>query len=161
MSCMHQRYLILPVFFTDERCHLSHAQVHNAMWLASIPHPSDDCFTSCATVMRGSTLSGMKATTSVADNPAHWDPRAADVKIQCKSVYSACAGCRLVLLIDNDISVAQLQAIVLDAFSSLKPQLLKVHLLMHALHHCCAMCTRILDKHMSMCHCSDACWHVQ
>ena len=41
----------------------------------------------------------------------------------------------MVLLIDDDISVAQLQVMVLDAFSALKPQLLKVHLPMHALHH--------------------------
>ena len=39
------------------------------------------------------------------------------------------------LLIDNEMSVAQLQVLVLDAFSALKPQLLKVHVPMHALHH--------------------------
>ena len=39
------------------------------------------------------------------------------------------------LLIDNDISVAQLQVLVLDAFNALKPQLFKVHLPMHALHY--------------------------
>ena len=39
----------------------------------------------------------------------------------------------MVVLIDNDISVAQIEVMVLDAFRSLKPQLLKVHLPMHAL----------------------------
>ena len=39
----------------------------------------------------------------------------------------------MVLLIDHEISVAQLQVLVLDAFSALKAQLLKVHLPMHAL----------------------------
>ena len=59
------------------------------------------------------------------------------MKIQGKSVYGVCAGCRLVLLIDNVISVAQLQVMVPAAFSALKPQLLKVRPPMHALHHSC------------------------
>ena len=57
--------------------------------------------------------------------------------IRVKSVYGVCAGCRLMLLIDNVISVAQLQVMVPAAFSALKPQLLKVRPPMHALHHSC------------------------
>ncbi|KAL0044190.1 hypothetical protein WJX82_003559 [Trebouxia sp. C0006] len=61
---------------------------------------------------------------TLAQIPVHL-PHTSSEKSWYLMLASLTAGCRLVLLIDHEISVAQLQVLVLDAFSALKAQLLK------------------------------------
>ncbi|KAL0029358.1 hypothetical protein WJX77_002088 [Trebouxia sp. C0004] len=61
---------------------------------------------------------------TLAQIPVHL-PHTTSEKSWYLMLVSLTAGCRVVLLVDSDIAVAQLQAKVLAAFGALKPQLLK------------------------------------
>ncbi|KAA6428871.1 MAG: hypothetical protein FRX49_00981 [Trebouxia sp. A1-2] len=69
-------------------------------------------------------LQSVPECSTLAQIPVHL-PHTSSEKSWYLMLASLTAGCRLVLLTDNDISVAQLQVLVLAAFRTLKPQLLK------------------------------------